>query len=74
MRREQQEPKGEPANPLTENELSDKFIGLVKMVRASSNIGPALSEVLMNLEKQASVKDILSGLKAQDELPVLEEA
>jgi 2-methylcitrate dehydratase PrpD len=74
LRREQQEPKGEPANPLTENELSDKFIGLVKMVRASSNIGPALSEVLMNLEKQASVKDILSGLKAQDELPILEEA
>lgn len=74
LRREQPEPKGEPANPLTEQELSDKFTGLVKMVKGAQNLGPALSETLMNLENQASVKEIIASLKAQDETPVLAEA
>lgn len=74
LRREQPEPKGEPANPLTEQELSDKFTGLVKMVKGAQNLGPTLSETLMNLENQASVKEIIASLKAQDETPVLAEA
>lgn len=74
LRREQPEPKGEPANPLTDQELSDKFTGLVKMVRGAQNLGPALSEKLMNLENQASVSEIITSLKAQDETPVLAEA
>jgi 2-methylcitrate dehydratase PrpD len=74
LRREQPEPKGEPANPLTEQELSDKFTGLVKMVKGAQNLGPALSEKLMNLENQASVSEIITSLKAQDETPVLAEA
>jgi 2-methylcitrate dehydratase PrpD len=74
LRREQPEPKGEPANPLTDQELSDKFTGLVKMVKGAQNLGPALSEKLMNLENQASVKEIITSLKAQDETPVLAEA
>jgi 2-methylcitrate dehydratase PrpD len=74
LRREQPEPKGEPANPLTEQELSDKFTGLVKMVKGAQNLGPGLSEKLMNLENQASVKEIITSLKAQDETPVLAEA
>jgi 2-methylcitrate dehydratase PrpD len=74
LRREQPEPKGEPANPLTEQELSDKFTGLVKMVKGAHDLGPGLSETLMNLEKQASVKEIIASLKAQDETPVLAEA
>lgn len=74
LRREQPEPKGEPANPLTDQELSDKFTGLVKMVKGAGNLGPALSEKLMNLENQASVKEIIASLKAQDEIPVLAEA
>jgi 2-methylcitrate dehydratase PrpD len=74
LRREQPEPKGEPANPLTDQELSDKFTGLVKMVKGAGNLGPALSEKLMNLENQTSVKEIIASLKAQDEIPVLAEA
>ena len=74
LRREQPEPKGEPANPLTEQELSDKFTGLVKMVKGAQNLGPTLSEKLMNLENQASVSEIITSLKAQDETPVLAEA
>ena len=74
LRREQPEPKGEPANPLTEQELSDKFTGLVKMVKGAQNLGPGLSEKLMNLENQASVSEIITSLKAQDETPVLAEA
>ena len=74
LRREQPEPKGEPANPLTEEELSDKFTGLVKMVKGAQNLGPSLSETLMNLEKQASVEEIIASLKAQDDTPVLAEA
>jgi hypothetical protein len=74
LRREQPEPKGEPANPLTDQELSDKFTGLVKMVKGAGNLGPALSEALMNLENQVSVKEIIASLKAQDETPELAEA
>ena len=74
LRREQPEPKGEPGNPLTEEELSDKFTGLVKMVKGAQNLGPSLSETLMNLEKQASVKEIIASLKAQEDTPVLAEA
>lgn len=74
LRREQPEPKGEPANPLTDQELSDKFTGLVKMVKGAGNLGPALSEKLMNLENQVSVKEIIASLKAQDETPELAEA
>jgi hypothetical protein len=44
------------------------------MVRGAQNLGPALSEKLMNLENQASVSEIITSLKAQDETPVLAEA
>ena len=59
---------------ILQEELSDKFTGLVKMVKGAQNLGPSLSETLMNLEKQASVKEIIASLKAQEDTPVLAEA
>jgi hypothetical protein len=44
------------------------------MVKGAGNLGPALSEKLMNLENQVSVKEIIASLKAQDETPELAEA
>lgn len=74
LRREQPEPKGEPSNPLTEQELADKFTGLVKMVRTSADFGKELSTTLMNLEKEPLVEGAISKLHAQDAVPVLQEA
>ena len=74
LRREQPEPKGEPSNPLTEQELDDKFSGLVKMLSGTQKWAPSLSETLMNLEKQSSIRDIISGLRVHDASPVLADA
>lgn len=74
LRREQEEPKGEPSNPLTDAELAEKFTGLVKLVSTSSDIADELATTLMALDEQSSVADILSILKAKDEMPALHEA
>lgn len=74
LRREQPAPKGEPSNPLTDTELADKFIGLVKMVRISGDLGPEISGTLMSLEKEKSVQKFLRKLQAKDEVPALLEA
>ena len=74
VRREQPEPKGEPSNPLPEQELSDKFTGLVKMVRTATDFGNELAVSLMNLENEPSVDNTLKRLHAQDETPALQEA
>lgn len=74
LRREQPEPKGEPSNPLTDRELADKFTGLVKLVRTPTDFGAELSESLMRLEQEASVKSLLGKLRANDDVPVLQEA
>jgi 2-methylcitrate dehydratase PrpD len=73
LRREQAEPKGEPNNPLTDEELADKFIGLVKMVRSDKDISTELSTTLMALEKLDAVSVILQQLKTRDGTPVLAE-
>ncbi|MES2183409.1 MAG: MmgE/PrpD family protein [Pseudomonadota bacterium] len=74
VRREQPEPKGEPTNPLTEQELSDKFTGLVKLVRTSTDFGKELAESLMHLENETSVANTIRKLHAKDDVPVLQEA
>ena len=74
LRREQQEPKGEPNNPLTQQELADKFSGLVEMVETDKGVDANLSQRLMSLEKEADVADIIKSLKALSENPVLRAA
>lgn len=74
LRREQPEPKGEPSNPLTDQELTDKFTGLVKMLKGSQDLGAQLSDALMNLEIQSSIHDMIASLKISDKLPELAEA
>lgn len=74
LRREQQEPKGEPNNPLTQQELADKFSGLVEMVETDQGVDASLSQRLMSLEQEANVADIIKSLKALSENPVLRAA
>lgn len=73
LRREQPEPKGEPSNPLSDQELTDKFTGLVKMLKGSHEWVPSLSNRLMNLENEKSIEYIISNLKNDDKLPELAE-
>jgi 2-methylcitrate dehydratase PrpD len=73
LRRQQPEPKGEPTNPLTEQELSDKFTGLVKMVRTPTDFGGELSSTLMRLEQEPEVANLVRKLRATDEVPALQE-
>lgn len=74
LRREQPEPKGEPSNPLTDQELTDKFTGLVRMLNGAQGWVPSLSDALMSLENQPSIQEMISGLKISDKLPVLADA
>ncbi len=71
VRREQEEPKGEPNNPLTDKELAGKFAGLVNMVEMAPNVESSLSDVLMKLEDQPRVDQIIATLKGTSENPVL---
>lgn len=74
LRRDQAEPKGEPSNPLTEQELADKFIGLVNMVETPTTIGADLSKRLMNLENERAIADLIGPLKAASQVPELRAA
>jgi len=74
LRHDQPEPKGEPNNPLTDQELADKFNGLVDMVQTSSGLDAALSDRLMNLENETSIADLIGLLKAADNTPELRAA
>jgi len=74
LQRSQPEPKGEPTNPLTEQELADKFSGLVDMVETTPGLGAQLSERLLNLENETSVAALIGLLKAADKTPKLRAA
>lgn len=71
---EQPEPKGEPTNPMSDQELASKFEGLVELVETAPGLSKTLSEALMNLEQQATVAQIIGGLKAQSATPELKAA
>lgn len=74
VKHEQPEPKGEPGNPLTDKELTDKFTGLVNMVEIKSGVDKDLSDVLMKLEDQPKVDKIIATLKGAGQDPVLRAA
>lgn len=74
LHREQFEPKGEPTNPISDQELAEKFIGLVELVRTSGDLGRQLSNSLMTLERQPTMGKIIETLKAQDSVPELRAA
>lgn len=74
LKQDQREPKGEPSNPLTDEELADKFNGLVNMVQTSVGIDAALSERLMDLENEGQISDLIGQLKAADKTPELRAA
>jgi 2-methylcitrate dehydratase PrpD len=49
-----EEPRGEPTNPLTEEELERKFIGLASMVMRDAEKVRSVSSRLMALEKESN--------------------
>lgn len=71
LRHEQPEPKGEPSNPLTPEEMAAKFEGLVSMVKTHDDISAGLSTRLMKLETEGNVADVIGTLKAADQTPEL---
>ena len=44
---------------------------LVKMVKGNEDLGTKLSDDLINLEKQESIKNLMLSLKVQDMPPTL---
>ena len=71
---DQAEPKGEPSNPLTNQELTDKFNGLVNMVHTSEGIDAELAQRLMSLENETSIAKLVGQLKAASDMPQLRAA
>lgn len=74
MKHDQAEPKGEPSNPLTDQELAEKFEGLVNMVKTSADIDPQISTRLMRLEQEDSIADLIGPIKAASQTPELRAA
>ncbi|CAM3449232.1 catabolic enzyme [Bordetella pertussis] len=74
LQRDQAEPKGEPSNPLTDQELTDKFTGLVDMVETSSQVSGEFSQRLMRLEDEKAIADLIGPLKAAGQTPALRAA
>ena len=71
LRREQREPRGEPTNPLSDDELAEKFQGLVGMVRIAPDRTSLLESDLMTLERQQTIDKIVAALVADDDPPSL---
>jgi 2-methylcitrate dehydratase len=56
-------PKGDPRNPLTDQEIEEKFAALADGV-LSSNAQKKLKDAIWNLEKQSSVSKLMALMKA----------
>jgi 2-methylcitrate dehydratase len=56
-------PKGDPRNPLTDQEIEEKFTALADGV-LSPNAQKKLKEAIWNLEKQSSVSELMALMKA----------
>jgi 2-methylcitrate dehydratase len=56
-------PKGDPRNPLTDQEIEEKFAALADGV-LSSNAQKKLKDAIWTLEKQSSVSRLMALMKA----------
>lgn len=66
-----EEPRGEPTNPLTEEDLERKFTGLASMVMTDQAAVRAISNRIMSLDQEANAGVIPSLTVAADGKPTL---
>jgi 2-methylcitrate dehydratase PrpD len=66
-----EEPRGEPTNPLTEEELERKFNGLAAMVIRDDRLIESISQRVMTLEKESNAAFLSSLTVAADGKPAL---
>lgn len=66
-----EEPRGEPTNPLTEEELERKFTGLASMVMINEAAVRAISDRIMSLDQETNAGVIPSLTIAADGKPTL---
>lgn len=66
-----EEPRGEPSNPLTEDELERKFTSLAAMVMSDKAKVESISQRIMSLDKEANAGVIPALTAAADGKPTL---
>lgn len=66
-----EEPRGEPTNPLTEDELERKFTSLAAMVMSDKAKVESISQRIMSLDKEANAGVIPALTAAADGKPTL---
>jgi 2-methylcitrate dehydratase PrpD len=66
-----EEPRGEPTNPLSEDELERKFTGLASMVMKDRPLVDSISQRVMSIEREANAGVIPSLTVAADGKPTL---
>ena len=66
-----EEPRGEPTNPLTEDELQRKFNGLAAMVIRDEKLIDSISQRVMSLEKESNASFLSSLTVAANGKPEL---
>lgn len=71
LRLRSEEPRGEPTNPLTEDELERKFIGLASMVMKDEAAVRAISQRVMAMDKETNAGEISAMTVASDGKPTL---
>jgi 2-methylcitrate dehydratase PrpD len=71
LRLRSEEPRGEPTNPLTEDELERKFFGLASMVMKNESDFNAISNRVMSIENEANTGEISAMTIAPDGKPTL---
>lgn len=54
--------KGSPANPLSDEELIDKFLACLAWGGIAANVGRELADRILRLESEGSIRDIVSRL------------
>ena len=61
--------KGSPANPMSDAELVDKFLGCLDWAGIDSTVGRPLADAVLELEDVHSVRDLLTPLAAATTAP-----
>jgi 2-methylcitrate dehydratase PrpD len=74
LSRQQPQPKGEPANPLSAQELERKFLGLAEMVMTDGDNAQVVNDSVMRLEQLRDMHVIINATVIQNGKPELKAA
>jgi 2-methylcitrate dehydratase PrpD len=56
--------KGSPTNPMTDDELTDKFLGCLEWAGITEGVGREVADRVYALERQGSLRDVLAPLRS----------